>query len=62
MCERPSIQEQCKRLYPEDQIFGPLFRHFSSNRDQVSVPLDLHSTLCTLLPNLILEDGIIYLQ
>ncbi|GMF40189.1 unnamed protein product [Phytophthora fragariaefolia] len=24
MRQRPTIQEQCKRLYPEDDVFGPL--------------------------------------
>ncbi|OWZ11648.1 LOW QUALITY PROTEIN: polyprotein [Phytophthora megakarya] len=62
MRQRPSIQQQCQRLYPDDAIFGPLLRHLLVGGEQAAVPVDLHSTVRILLPNFFLDDGLIYLQ
>lgn len=58
MKDQPSILEQCKRLYPSDEIFGPVFPYLQrSDSSNLSTPVDLNKSIRANLSHFYLEDG-----
>ncbi|KAE9050478.1 hypothetical protein PR001_g2344 [Phytophthora rubi] len=62
MRQRPSIHAQCKRLYAEDAVFGPVIQHLASRPASAAVPVDVHPTLRSKIPHFFVEDDLLFFQ
>ncbi|KAJ0394727.1 hypothetical protein ATCC90586_002200 [Pythium insidiosum] len=62
MSQRPSIQVQCKRLYAEDPVFGPLVAHLSRDGATGAPPVELNRALRANFEHFALEDGLLYYE
>jgi hypothetical protein len=62
MSQRPSIHDQCKRLYAENAVFGPIIQHIASRPTPAAVPVDVHPTLRGKIPHFFIEDDLLFFQ
>jgi hypothetical protein len=62
MRQRPSIHDQCRRLYAEDAVFGPIIQHLASRPTPAAAPVDVHPTLRAKLPHFFVEDDLLFFQ
>jgi hypothetical protein len=60
--QRPSIFEQCRRLYGDDQHFGPLIAHLSGTDSHEPAPVDLHPSLRANVSHFFVDDRLLYYQ
>ncbi|KAJ0391720.1 hypothetical protein P43SY_011382 [Pythium insidiosum] len=62
MRQRPSIIEQCKRLYASDTVFGPLFEHLSSASTSKSPPVALPHGIRSSIAHFFVDNELLYYQ
>ncbi|GMF46627.1 unnamed protein product [Phytophthora fragariaefolia] len=63
MAARPSIAQQCIRLYPKDSTYGLLYAHLSTRIDpSTPPPVEVPRQLRANLRHFFIEDGLLYYQ
>ncbi|GMF43949.1 unnamed protein product [Phytophthora fragariaefolia] len=63
MAARPSIAQQCIRLYPQDSTYGLLDAHLSTRIDpSTPPPVEVPRQLRANLRHFVIEDGLLYYQ
>jgi hypothetical protein len=60
--QRPTVFDQCRRLYSMDQHFCPLLAHLRRSSSSQPAPVDLHPSLRANAAHFILEGDLLYFQ
>ncbi|KAJ0393533.1 hypothetical protein ATCC90586_011580 [Pythium insidiosum] len=60
--QRPSVEEQCKRLYASDPILGPLVHYLARGAGSEATPVDLSKKSRANVHHFFIADGLLFYQ